>query len=97
MEKIHLPKISTIDITYSGNPCCSLLIQVLDRALRDLEDPDKMIRKEAAQWFCTWENALPYAISFKDIRDHIPLSACRLRHIERKIISAGRITNTCLG
>ena len=68
-----------------GNPNCILMLYVLDRAIRDLEDEDVLVRKEAVQWFRSWKNTLPYAISYKDIRDHIPLGAQRIAFIKEKI------------
>lgn len=69
------------------DPFHYLFVAILDRALRDVLLPDQQIKRETLQWFRVWKNDLPDGISYKDICDHIGLSAGRKERIEKLIES----------
>lgn len=71
-------------------PLRKLLINVLDRAIRDLHERDASIRHETLRWFENWKNTLPYGISYKDIRDHVVLDSTRIKIIESRVSCAYR-------
>jgi len=69
------------------DPLHFLLINILDRALRDLNVSESHIRVEAIQWFSQWKNttADDAWISFKDVCDYLDLSVPVLADIERRV------------
>jgi hypothetical protein len=83
--------IPSVDDEYiRSNPLHVLLIRVLERAIRDLNSHSKLVRSETIHWFCVWENALPHAISYKDIRDHVDLDVEYVRSIRYTVDKAMR-------
>lgn len=71
-----------------SNPVHVLFIRVLERALRDLNSHSKLIRSETIHWFCMWENSLPHAVSYKDIRDNVDFDAMYIQSIRDMVEAA---------
>jgi hypothetical protein len=69
------------------NPHHFLLLNILDRALRDLIVSESHIRVEAINWFSQWRNTTEDDawISFKDVCDYLDLSLPILAAIEEKV------------
>jgi len=74
--------------TYS--PERHLLLAVLDRAKRDLEDHKLPIQDKALLWFVNKQVLFPHGIGYGDILEHNILDAHRTRAIEELIINHPR-------
>lgn len=74
----------------SHNPHHFLLLNILDRALRDLIVSESHIRVEAINWFSQWKNTTEDDawVSFKDVCDYLDLSVPVLAAIEERVRTA---------
>ena len=70
-----------------SSPERRLLFSLLERALRDLEHSERLVRMEAVQWFCTWKNSRKehMCFSYKDVRDEIDLKQTIVEEIKKKV------------
>lgn len=70
-------------------PSVCLLVAVLNRAIRDLDEPERGIRKEAVKWFSKKDKGgLPCGISFNDILENYFIPQDIVTLIDKRIAAA---------